>query len=76
MRRIDPPTFSRLFQQLVSVAINEPLAFESKALAICASFDIDPTTSADIVNSVKLQFPAARNQEAMYASKFFPTFSH
>ena len=65
-KQIDPSTFARLFQQLMPIAINEPLGFESKASAICASFDLDHATSADIINSVKQQFPAIRNQEAAY----------
>jgi len=48
------------------IAINEPLGFESKASTICASFYLDHATSADIVNSVKQQFPAIRNQETVY----------
>lgn len=71
-KRVDPSTFARLFQQLIPIAINEPLTFESKALTICASFDLDPAASEDIVNSVKQQFPAIRNQETMYVSKVFP----
>ena len=72
-KQIDPSAFVRLFQQLVPVAINEPLAFESKASTICASFDLDSATSADIINSVKQQFPAIRNQETMYVLKPFLT---
>ena len=74
-KKIDPSTFAQLFQQLISIATKEPSAFECKALAICASFDLDPITSADVVSSIKSQLPAARNQET-YASIFFPTFSH
>lgn len=70
-KRADPSTFAQLFRQLISVAAKEPLAFESKALAICASFDLDPTTSEDIINSVKQQFPAIRNQETTCVSKTF-----
>ena len=53
------------------IAINEPLTFESKASKICASFDLDPATSEDIINSVKQQFPAVRNQETMCVLKVF-----
>ena len=70
-KQIDPSTFARLFQQLMPVAINEPLAFESKAPIICASFDLDSATSADIIDSVKQQFPAIRNRETTYVSKPF-----
>lgn len=76
VKQIDASTFARLFQQLVPIAINEPLAFESKASAICASFDLDPATSTDIINSVKQQFPSIRNQETTYVSRVFPTISH
>jgi len=71
-KQIDPSTFARLFQQLMPVAINEPLAFESKASTICASFDLDSATSAEIIDSIKQQFPAIRNQETMYVSMPFP----
>ena len=71
MKQIDPSAFAQLFQQLVPLAINEPLAFESKALTVCASFDLDSATSADIIDSVKQQFPAIHNQEIEYVSKPF-----
>jgi hypothetical protein len=65
-----------LFQQLIPIALNEPVVFESKASAICASFDLDPTTSEEIINSVKQQFPAIRNQEMTCVLKFFSMFGH
>ena len=68
-KQIDPSTFARLFQQLVPVAVNEPLAFESRATAICASLGLDPATAADIIDSVKQQFPTIRDQEITYVSK-------
>ena len=70
-KQIDPSAFARLFQQLIPVAINEPLAFESKASTICASFDLDSATSADIIDSVKQQFPAIHDRETRYISKPF-----
>ena len=62
-KQVDPSTIARLFQQLIPIAINEPLAFESKASTICASFDLDSTTSEGIINTVKQQFPATRIQQ-------------
>ena len=70
-KRVDSSTFAGLFQQLIPIAVNEPVAFESKASAICASFDLDPTTSEDIINSVKQQFPAVRNQDTTCVSSVF-----
>jgi len=75
-KRVDSSTFARLFQQLLHIAVNEPLTFESKASLICASFDLDPTASEEIINSVKQQFPAARKQETTYVLKPFTTSSH
>jgi hypothetical protein len=59
----------------VPIAVNEPLAFESKASTICASFNLDPATSADIMNSIKQQLPAVRNQETMYVVNRDPCFN-
>ena len=70
-KQVDSSTFAGLFQQLIPIAVNEPVAFESKASAICASFDLDPTTSEDIINSVKQQFPAVRNQDTTCVSSVF-----
>ena len=73
-KQIDSAVFPQLFQQLVFVAVNEPLAFESKASTIFTSFDLDSVMSADIINSIKQQFPAICNQETAYAVKSFPVF--
>jgi hypothetical protein len=75
-KQIDSSVFSQLFMQLVPIAVNEPLAFESKASTICASLDLDFATSADIINSVKKQFPAIRNQGTMYVLKILSVLQH
>lgn len=53
-KQIDVTTMSRLFQQLVPLS-KDPSTFESAAAAVCASFDLDATTSAEIVSLFKEQ---------------------
>lgn len=64
LKQIDPSVFPQLFTQLIPIVVKDPLGFESRALAICASFGLDPATSTDVVNSIKQQFPATHNQES------------
>ena len=52
---------SRLFQQLAPLT-KDPSTFESKASAVCASFDLDPATSMEIVGSFKQQLSANQTQ--------------
>ena len=52
-------TMGRIFQQLVPLS-KDPLSFEFTAAAVCASFDLDPTTSTEIVNSFKQGSPVDR----------------
>lgn len=73
-RRTDSSVVSKLFAQLVPIAVKEPLAFESKASTICASFNLDSAASADIINSVKQQFLLARNQETTCVVDSYPPF--
>ena len=60
-KRMDGATLGRLFQQLAPLT-KDPSNFESAAAAICASFDLDPATSAEIVTSFKQQLPADKTQ--------------
>lgn len=56
-KQVDGATLSRLFQQLAPL-MKDPSNFESNAAPICASFDLDPATSMEIVNSFRRQSPA------------------
>ena len=58
-KQVNGATLGRLFQQLASLT-KDPLNFESAAAAICASFDLDPMTSAEIISSFKQQLPTDR----------------
>jgi hypothetical protein len=75
VRQVDPPTFARLLQQLLPIALKEPLMFESKALLVCASFDLDSTASEDIISSIKQQFPDIPNQGPTCVLKLPPRSS-
>jgi len=59
--QMDVAILGQLFQQLTPL-MKDPLSFESNAATICASFDIDPATSAEIVSSFKHQLSADRTQ--------------
>ena len=73
-KQIDSSTFSQLLLQLMPIAVNEPLVFESKAAAVCASFNLDSATSADIISSLKQQFPTIRNRETTYVASQLSMF--
>ncbi|KAF9643981.1 hypothetical protein BDM02DRAFT_3191011 [Thelephora ganbajun] len=60
-KQVDGAALSRLFQQLTPLT-KDPSNFESNAAAICASFDLDPTTSTEIVSSFKQQLSADKTQ--------------
>ncbi|KAF9642154.1 hypothetical protein BDM02DRAFT_3193802, partial [Thelephora ganbajun] len=60
-KQVDGAALSRLFQQLAPLT-KDPSNFESNAAAICASFDLDPTTSAEIISSFKQQLPVDKTQ--------------
>jgi hypothetical protein len=63
---------SRLFQQLVPLMADTP-TFESRAAAICAAFDLDPTTSTEIIGSFKQRSQADGAQGSMYVwGRFSP----
>jgi hypothetical protein len=64
-KQVDGATLGRLFQQLAPLA-KDPLTFESKASVVCASFDLDPTTSMEIVASFKQQQSADQTQGPRY----------
>ena len=61
-KRVDGATLSRLFQQLAPLT-KDLLTFESKASAVCASFELDPATSTEIVGSFKQQLSADQTHE-------------
>ncbi|KAF9787391.1 hypothetical protein BJ322DRAFT_1019815 [Thelephora terrestris] len=60
-KQVDGATLSRLFQQLVPLMVDPP-TFESRAAAICAAFDLDPTTSTEIIGSFKARLQADKAQ--------------
>ena len=60
-KQMDVATLGQLFQQLAPL-MKDPSSFESNAAAICASFNLDHTTSAEIVSSFKQQSPVGRTQ--------------
>lgn len=64
-KQVDGATLSRLFQQLVPLTV-DPLTFESRATAICAAFDLDSTTSTEIISSLKQRSQADRSQGSRY----------
>jgi len=59
----DATTITRLFQLLIPIMTKEPLAFESKASAICAAMELDPATATDIINTVKRDMSADSRAE-------------
>jgi hypothetical protein len=59
----DAATITRLFQLLVPIMVKEPLAFESKASAICLALELDPTAATDIINAVKQNMPGGSKAE-------------
>lgn len=69
-KQVDGTTLGQLFQQLAPLT-KDPINFESNAAAICASFDLDPATSTEIVTSFKQKLPADRTQESECVSKCF-----
>ena len=56
------------------IAVNEPLAFESKASTVCASFNLDAATSVDIIKSIKQQFTVIHNRETRYVVNLLSVF--
>ena len=60
-KQVNGATLGQLFQKLASLA-KDPSTFESKASVVCASFDLDPTTSMEIVASFKQQQSADQTQ--------------
>ena len=63
-KQVDGVALGRLFQQLAPLT-KDPLNFESNAAAICASFDLDPATSTEIIGSFKQQFPVDQTQRSV-----------
>jgi hypothetical protein len=63
-KQVDGTTLGHLFQQLAPLT-KDPSNFESAAAAICASFNLDPTTSAEIVASFKQQLPTDKSRGSM-----------
>jgi hypothetical protein len=62
-KQVDGATLSRLFQQLMPLTA-DPATFESRATAICAAFNLDSTTSTEIVSSFKQRSRADSSQES------------
>ncbi|KAF9783285.1 hypothetical protein BJ322DRAFT_1021987 [Thelephora terrestris] len=62
-KQVEGAALSRLFQQLVPLT-TDLSNFESKAAAICEAFDLDPTTSTEIISSFKHRLPADTSQRS------------
>ncbi|KAF9652254.1 hypothetical protein BDM02DRAFT_3183963, partial [Thelephora ganbajun] len=73
-KQVDGATLSRLFQQLTPLT-KDPSNFESNAASVCASFDLDPTTSTEIISSFKKQLPADKTQGSNPPATSGPTTS-
>ncbi|KAF9787395.1 hypothetical protein BJ322DRAFT_1107460 [Thelephora terrestris] len=71
-KQVDGATLSRLFQQLVPLMVDPP-TFESRAAAICAAFDLDPTTSTEILGSFKQRSQADGAQGSIPPATSGPT---
>jgi hypothetical protein len=57
----------RLLQQLVPLS-KDTSNFESTAATVCASFDLDPTTSREIINTFKEQSPVDKASGSKFVS--------
>jgi hypothetical protein len=69
-KQVEGAALSRLFQQLVPLT-TDPSNFESKAAAICEAFDLDPTTSTEIISSFKHRLPADTSQRSKYVRRSY-----
>ncbi|KAF9783287.1 hypothetical protein BJ322DRAFT_1110170 [Thelephora terrestris] len=73
-KQVEGAALSRLFQQLVPLT-TDLSNFESKAAAICEAFDLDPTTSTEIISSFKHRLPADTSQRSNPPATSGPTIS-
>ena len=62
MKQPDTTTVTRLFQLLIPIMVKEPATFESKASAICVTMDLDPTATADMIDTVKRSLADSKSE--------------
>lgn len=69
-KQVDGATLSRLFQQLAPLT-KDPPNFESAAAVVCASFDLDPATSMEIITSFKQQLSVDESRGSKCVRGYF-----